>query len=640
MDKNTEIKKLKEQLALIEEDKKNSLEIINRIKKKYQIFNENDIINSFNSNLKFSKEQLEAINCNDKNIILKARAGSGKTLVISERVKRLLKEKVRANELLVLAFNKDASKEINNRIAKDFDRAKTFHSFAYSVSNNNLEVLENQDDFIQKIIAENKNDLFDFDKTIKSEFEDLKLNLSVDEFIKYIRDDKTLTFKGTNIKSEHKSNGEKYISDFLFENDIEFKYEKSFKLDGEVYKPDFSIFANSDDNPNIILEHWGINENNPKSKTPDNWNKTWQDYKDEMDRKREFWKNRKETFIETSIIDFQPKGKESFLKKLKEKLESIGVKLNPLSNQEIYKRLKFERVLSITEQVRNFINSAKQNSLTPQELKKKIETYRDNKELYNFYIFANLIFREYQKKLKSDGLIDFNDMLILGTQNISYRNISNLKYILIDEFQDFNPLFYKLIDKVKSLNSNINIFVVGDDWQAINGFAGADLKYFDKFEDYFENPAKKLMITNYRSYKAIVDFSNTILDGEKSNSNQDGGEIFFNQSSCNSELIEEIYNNNKDKKIAVLFRTNSELNLLVKIKNVTYSTVHKSKGLQWDIVIIFDSSSFNGTHPDNKLSAIFEKSDIDFIEAEKRLFYVAITRAKEKLYIFKKNSFF
>ncbi|MEA3315271.1 MAG: UvrD-helicase domain-containing protein, partial [Campylobacterota bacterium] len=638
MTKEQELERLKKEVAFIENDKKEALKILNNLKGDTQIYNDKDIKKS---DISLSQEQLEAINCNDKYILLKARAGSGKTLVVSERIKRLLKNNTKAYELLILAFNKDASKEINNRVHQNFDRAKTFHSFARSlIKNQNLDILGNQDDFIQKIVIENKNKLFDFDKKIKTEFNELELNLSIDEFVNYIRNNNTLTFKGTNIKSEHKSNGEKYISDFLFENDIEFEYEKSFNWNDKSYKPDFSIFANSDNNPNIILEHWGINENNPNSKTPIGWKKSWQEYKDEMDRKSEFWKNRSETFIETSINDFNPKGKESFLNKLENKLQKVGVKLNQLSNEEIYKRLKFKSILNITEQIRNFINSAKQHDLTPDKLKEKIEDYRDNKELYNFYIFANFIYREYEKKLKKDNLIDFNDMLILGERDMTINSISKLKHIMIDEFQDFNLLFYKLIDKIKKLNHKINIFVVGDDWQAINSFAGADLKYFNNFKEYFHNSTYKSMLTNYRSCKNIVEFSNNILDGEKSISNKDGGEIFFSSTVCKYKNIEDIYNKNQDKKIAVLFRTNNELNSLAKIKNIKYETVHKSKGLQWDIVIIFDSSKFDASHPDNKLSSIFGRTDKDFVADEKRLFYVAVTRAKEKLFIFNKNSFF
>jgi len=623
---------LTKQVYLIEKDKQNSLDIINSIKGITQISNSQEFHKY--SNLDLSKEQLDSINCNDKNIILKARAGSGKTLVITERVKRLLKSGVKSDELLVLAFNKKASQEINKRIDNSFDRAKTFHSFALGLlKEENKGIVENQDDFIQKIIIENKNDLFDFDKTVKSEFDDLKLNLSIVKFVDYIRTDKSLTFKGTNIKSEHKSNGEKYISDFLFENDIKFEYEKRFDWDGKSYKPDFSIFANNDNNPNIILEHWGINENNPNSQVPKDWTKSWQEYKNEMDKKRDFWKNRKETFIETSIIDFPPKGKESFLAKLKEKLESIGLKLKPLSNEEIYRKLKFKSILTITQQVNSFINSAKQNNFTPVILKQKIEQYRENKKVYHFYIFANLIFKEYEKKLKENDLIDFNDLLILAEKNVTKNRVSNLKHIMIDEFQDFNLLFYKLIDKIRKLNPKINIFVVGDDWQAINSFAGADLKYFNNFQEYFPNETYKIMLANYRSYQNIVNFSNTILDGEKSKSNKIGGEIFFNLNNCNDKFIEKIYDENKDKKIVTLFRTNQELSSCIKIKNIIYTTVHKSKGLQWDIVIIFDSSKFEASHPNNRLSLIFGKNDEDFIKDEKRLFYVAVTRAKKKLYI-------
>jgi len=88
-----------------------------------------------NSKIQFSEEQLAVINSREKYILLKARAGSGKTAVIVERTKQLLKEGINEDEILLLAFNKKASLEMNERIGNGFQNAKTFHSLAKSFSN-------------------------------------------------------------------------------------------------------------------------------------------------------------------------------------------------------------------------------------------------------------------------------------------------------------------------------------------------------------------------------------------------------------------------------------------------------------------------------------------------------------------------
>ena len=601
-----------------------------------------------NIGIEFSKEQLDVINSKEKYILLKARAGSGKTAVITERTKRLLNQGIEQDETLLLAFNKKASKEMNTRVGNDFKNAKTFHSLAYSIAKPKENILQDKEllTFIQKNIQENSNEhlkkYLDIDSEIKDELEELRLNLSKKEFIKYIRENKTLTFKGLNIYSEHKSNGEKYISDFLFEHDIEFEYEKKFDWDGKEYKPDFFIFANTESsNPYIILEHWGIDENKKNGQVPTDWSKSWQEYKDEIKRKRAFWNNRDETFIETSISDFtynkelKVGGQKAFNQRLKSLLEENGVKLRKLSDDEIYEKLEFQKILKITKQVEQYITNAKQAKLSPFIVQNRIEEFRKDKRTYYFLIFANSIFIRYEEEKYHENYIDFNDMLKRGIDKLQKNHVSKYKHIMIDEFQDFSPLFFDMIEKIRSYNPHVNILAVGDDWQGINGFAGANLKYFKNFKNYFESASERMMLTNYRSSHEIVDFSNKILEGENSKANKHGGEIFLNQN-YSKKFVEDILNNNSDKTIAVLIRNNDEKE---DIKGIIFETAHKSKGLEYDIVIIKDASKFEYLHPDNKLLEIFDKKEEDFIEENKRLFYVAVTRAKEKLYICGRNSF-
>ena len=86
--------------------------------------------------------------------------------------------------------------------------------------------------------------------------------------------------------------------------------------------------------------------------------------------------------------------------------------------------------------------------------------------------------------------------------------------LLIDEFQDFSKLFYKLIISIKKYNPNLKLYCVGDDWQAINGFAGSDLKYFENFKNIFNNSETvetSNLLYNYRSGKSIVGVGNRIM---------------------------------------------------------------------------------------------------------------------------------
>ena len=92
-------------------------------------------------------------------------------------------------------------------------------------------------------------------------------------------------------------------------------------------------------------------------------------------------------------------------------------------------------------------------------------------------------------------------------------DLNKLKFALIDEFQDFSELFNLIIQKIRDVNSSLQVFCVGDDWQAINGFAGSNLKYFKNFESYFHPSPRLHVSTNYRSNKAIVDIGNRVMSG-------------------------------------------------------------------------------------------------------------------------------
>jgi len=558
--------------------------------------------------IKFSDEQLKAINSKEKYILLKARAGSGKTSVLVERVKQLLKSGVSQNEILVLAFNKKASQEIKNRIGGTFQNSKTFHSFAWNIIKPEKVIFgRKQLEFLQNIILEEKGNFpnIDFHTIGNDEISQKKYNFSKEKFYKYIRNRSDISLNGDEVKSK----GESWIADFLFEHNISFEYEKKYLWNGKSYNPDFTILSN------IILEHWGIDENQKNGKTPDDWTKTFSEYKIEMNRKREFLKNSDEIFIETSIVDLK-NGRENFEKILKSKLEKTNLKFSKLSEKKIIEKMNFTKILKTTEQVNSFISNAKQRSLSIQDLKKKGGQTQ-------FIKFAISIFEKYEESRE----IDFLDLLNLAIQKISKNDISKLKYILIDEFQDFSPLFYKLIEKIRDFNPKINIFAVGDDWQGINGFAGSDLEYFNNFQTYFPKAQILSMVTNHRSLSKIVDYGNSILDGQKAVSTQDGGEI-INISSFPTKFPQ-------GKTVGIIVRSNYEKTKIPFIngfENIEILTAHKSKGLEFDIVLIFDKSSFQ-KYKENPINDFFEKTKQDILEEEKRLFYVAVTRAKEKLYI-------
>jgi DNA helicase-4 len=520
--------------------------------------------NKENQKMKLSEEQLKAINYEAKYILLKARAGSGKTEVLVQRTKRLLKSGIKSNEILLLAFNKNIANEMAERIGENFKNAKTFHSFAYSIVQPQNEILMDRKQlvFIQNLVNNECHQYHSINcKDIgNDELTQQFYNFSPEYFVKYIRNRSDISLsleEMTNIK-------EKYIADFIFEHNLEAE--------------DINLIDISD----INLKKGS--------------------------------KEQREQFEENLNTGFN----------------KIGKTIKKLSEKDIFNKMGFIPILKITEIILSFISNAKAKKLSPQDLSIKIDNYLHfNQETYSFLKFVNHIYSQYENSNKTD----FQDLLIRATERIQEQNIHQLKHIFIDEFQDFSPLFYELIKKIVNIKKDINIFAVGDDWQGINGFAGAELKYFTNFDQYFKNAKILSMLTNYRSKSTIVEFSNNILSGEKAIASQNGGEII------NKFNINDVINNlAKDKTLGIIVRSNyekKELKLITKTDNVKILTAHKSKGLQYDEVIIWNKNQFikNQSHKDNIFFKIFEKTDNEIIEEEKRLFYVAVTRAKDKLYI-------
>lgn len=223
-----------------------------------------------------------------------------------------------------------------------------------------------------------------------------------------------------------------------------------------------------------------------------------------------------------------------------------------------------------------------------------------------------------------------------------------IKYIFIDEFQDINEIQLEIIIELSKFCDYL--FLVGDDLQNIYSFRGSNNNIIQNIKDYFEDITLEKMTINYRSTPEIINLANDIKNNnninKKMKSNQQSLEkpiikIFDNLSKEIKFIIESIKNDLKNgynkKQIAILSRNNMPLYFIEenlqknKIKNkilnkenylsncISLSTIHSSKGLEWDKVYLV---GMNNSYFPNKKSCI---------EEERRIFYVAVTRAKKNL---------
>ena len=494
-------------------------------------------------------EQIAAIASLNENVLLEARAGSGKTSVVTDRTRFLISNcHVHPDEVTLLAFNRKAAGEIAERIRKkcglgDFKNARTFHGLARQLVephrmqppkdilyDERTETVK-QSNFVQELISDNKDPLFwsriyRFFRKEMGEIKNKKGFLSEEEYLTYRRSQKELTLNGDYVKS----NGEKYIGDFLFEHGVKHEYERVWFWGKRNYRPDFTIF-NKSNKFSSVIEHWGIDENDSNQNVPDHWTTTWKGYKEKMEEKRRYWERKNDAvLVETSIVDLRG-GRLHFENILKQKLIDVGVPLKKLDDNELYKRIKDKHVSRLSKMFLQFIQKAKKQELSPDDLVEKINKIDSaNEKIKTFSKVANEVYRQYEKKLADKNAMDFDDLIkdttrkvhkTKGNCEVGAVNLNYIKYLMVDEYQDFSLLFLRLINSIREYNPDLKVFCVGDDWQAINAFAGSDLKYFYNFEKYVGHSEHLSLLTNYRSAKSIVDISNDFMDGKGDKSRPD-----------------------------------------------------------------------------------------------------------------------
>ena len=263
--------------------------------------------------------------------------------------------------------------------------------------------------------------------------------------------------------------------------------------------------------------------------------------------------------------------------------------------------------------------------------------------------------KKYHQLLTKESKLNFNQLIAKAAKKLPSK--TPYRYIFIDEYQDFSLLFLTLIKSLRTTCKDAHLLSVGDDWQAINRFAGSDVEYFIHFEKYFPEDCVKLFIpTNYRSGKKIVKNANFFMSRALNDyagckaKNKTKSKIIYGKCENYIEVVRKIISNNPNKTIKILSRNNDlrfrkmslekfakKLNIIN--QNISFSTIHKSKGLEADIVILLeiDPEKFPSHDKTNSLYEIFGDNAITLFKDEVRLFYVALTRAKEKIYILSKN---
>jgi DNA helicase-4 len=469
-------------------------------------------------------------------------------------------------------------------------------------------------------------------------------------------------------------------------------YEVSTRsLDYKQYTPDFSLYQNG---KRIYLEHYALDKNGNVPRFFANENvshaQARKNYHAGIDWKRSTHETNNTTCIETFSYQFQDG---SFEDKLKESLQSHGFKLKPLSDKEkwdIIHKNASDEVESLISLFNTFLGLYKSTNLTLDELQNRIKTkigFERQRSAYFVALFYPL-YKGYEEMLERKQQIDFNDMINKAVYYLeTNKYIHRYKYLIIDEFQDISTGRYKLVNAFKKQKEDVKLFAVGDDWQSIYRFTGSDISLFNKFEEYFGFTHTSKIETTYRFGLPMIDISGKFVmknpaQIEKKLRNklgiQSDMEIFYTVSddSDDTEALEEAINKVIQSQISsksceptegeleqilsrkyyLLGRYNHDFNRIkveqnkfkvIRENTLEYSysellkieleffTAHRSKGLEAEYTFVLNCNSGRLGFPsemydDPVLLILLGDSETYPNSEERRLFYVALTRAKVK----------
>ncbi|RLD72298.1 MAG: ATP-dependent helicase [Bacteroidetes bacterium] len=584
------------------------------------------------------------------------------------------------DRLIISADNTDKYAEIisdKNKTAKDKDAErycftkkhkwidnltlKTFHSLCYGIMRNfgvnefdnkfkivtdskavNIEfarytATETSFEIIHKILIEKceQNEyLIDLKRYILDYFVD-KIHIDNYNRTSFNHGGKFYTsLNGTKVRSK----SEQYICDWLYRHSINFVYEPKVNFKDFDFNPDFFI-----PEADLYIEHVSNRSYPTKNKETQ-------------------FKIANKLLVKT----FEAQTKDTAIFNLA--LERIIINRLP-ANYNHSSALLFEEefkyyhkdIKDFLRQTMRVIDMVKVENLAPNYILSKAD--KDQHErVRNFYKLIVPIITEYSSYCTNKSYLDFNDMIIKtialfkNHNEIADKFREKYEYILVDEFQDVNNLQVELF-KLLLTNKN-QLFCVGDDWQSIYGFRGSNVDYIINFKKHFKSAKTIKLSLNYRSTKNIVEASNEVIKHNKfkvkkkiSSCKISNSKIHIYAGNDEIENIEFVISeiNKLNKKgygkddILILYRRSKMYrSYFESFKHqgifVSGKTIHAAKGLEAKAVFVIGLTQGNGGFPDiwmeDRIYQVVKESNHDLLlEEERRLFYVAITRAKDELFL-------
>lgn len=626
-------------------------------------------------------QRLACVVSEENNLVL-AGAGTGKTSTMIGRAGYLVASgQARADQILMLAYAKKAAGEMQERqesrlgpwLKDGVPTIKTFHALG-------LEIIGKAEGRRPDItpLAEDAHRFAQFiDDCIASQCEEPEYRSmmirycgserfpyrnpfdfkSMEEYLTYVRENELRTLKGEIVKSFE----EVVIANLLNAQGVTYEYERAYEVDTadpdyRQYRPDFYL-----PDSGVYLEHFALDR---AGQPPEYFDR--QRYLMGVAWKRELHKMNGTHLIET----YSYMKREDILESsLTEMLIELGVEFAPRSEAEMLEELReSSEVANFAALVSDFIGLFKQSDLEMAEVRALAVSGRDPARLALLLDLIDPVLGTYEADLAEHSQIDFADMIARATAHVeSGRYASPYTHILVDEFQDISQARAKLVQALCAQRPETILFAVGDDWQSIYRFTGSNIGYTSHFAAVFGRTVTNALDMTFRFNSKLGDVASQFV---RQNPEQlkksivslwqaDKAAVSLVRSlSTQAGLVAALdaiaelsrYGTARETTVLVMGRFNfvveewqtpearTHLREDYPSLTVDFTTVHAAKGKEADYVIVLGLSKgkygFPSSKPTNAALELLLPPREEFpLAEERRLFYVALTRARHRVYL-------
>ena len=642
-------------------------------------------------------QQREAIVTLGENVLVVAAAGSGKTSTIVAKTHYLVnKMHVDPRNILVVTYTRKAAEELQKRVGVAGVECSTFHKHAIDtiarIEGEKPVICENTTlaTLFDSLFHHNSaiESAFFLFQTVQKTL--LKYNYEYGSYKEYLKAlieyGKMAPYRDMDGKLCYvKSREEMEIMVILTELGLNVRYEEKYPYNTaskqyRQYKPDFTIHYEKDGVERCIyLEHYALDR---FGRVPvwfgegkqGGWAKADRDYNEGVKWKQLVHDMNGTTLIYTTSADFQ-QGITSARERIITLLEQNNIPYEPLTMAQKTQKLAVplnRSIESLVKLISGFIALLKANGRSIQELLHSISD-NDTNKARNTFLLKHLVqplYDTYEQTLKEKHECDFTDCLLHAANLLEKQQIYNYDYILVDEFQDMSMDKYKYLKALRRKNPRTRIFCVGDDWQSIYRFSGSDISLFSQFEK-FNGPTEELKIeATHRFGEPLLQRSSDFVQQnpaqKKKKLRPDKDRVTYLAFAGYEDLKKEraiierqISKLPEDARVYIVSRyrydigsvfpevanritdeNGSAIDLQIAGRKVQALTAHSSKGLEADYVFLlncnsgYDDYGFPSQVADDPiLDYVLSKTDSFDHAEERRVFYVAITRAKRASYV-------